>query len=75
MTGQWFGQWNGSIAGEWWGADISPPPSETVNGGSGGRVRLSPIEIRRRRLLAQARAEDEFLIRFLPKIIAGVADG
>ena len=27
MTSQWFGQWNGQAAGEWWGAEDTPAPA------------------------------------------------
>lgn len=35
MTGQWFGQWAGNAAGEWWGADETPAVVQTFTSAGG----------------------------------------
>lgn len=36
MTGQWFGQWAGDTAGEWWGGSEAPPVVVPRYSGAGG---------------------------------------
>lgn len=60
MFGQWFGQWNGDTAGQWWGG--AEAVAEVRRGGGDGKKR-------RLRLLAQRRRAEE-LSRALAKPVA-----
>lgn len=48
MSGQWFGQWQGATAGDWWGAGQSAPAAVALSGAAGrrGRRKGRRVEIR-----------------------------